>query len=85
MRPYIFMDADYGRNRDRDGEPTKTCEPSLFVWAMVMSRPTGDRAIVDAGLKVSDFDLGRRIGSRPRHAELVVAAASRSLMGRAIP
>ena len=20
---YIFMDADYGRNRDRDGEPTK--------------------------------------------------------------
>jgi hypothetical protein len=29
---YIFMDADYGRNRDRDGEPTKTFEPSLFVW-----------------------------------------------------
>jgi hypothetical protein len=20
---YIFMDADYGRNRDRDGEPTR--------------------------------------------------------------
>src|SRR6516164_4906877 len=36
---YIFMDADYGRNRDRDGEPTKTFEPSLFVWATVMSRP----------------------------------------------
>jgi D-serine deaminase-like pyridoxal phosphate-dependent protein len=43
---YIFMDADYGRNRDRDGEPTKAFEPSLFVWATVMSRPTGDRAIV---------------------------------------
>jgi len=27
----IFMDADYGRNRD--GEPTKAFEPSLFVWA----------------------------------------------------
>ena len=27
---YIFMDADYGRNRDRDGAPTKTFEPSLL-------------------------------------------------------
>ena len=45
------MDADYGRNRDRDGEPTKAFEPSLFVWATVMSRPAEDRAIVDAGLK----------------------------------
>jgi len=30
---YIFMDADYGRNGDCDGEPTKVFEPSLFVWA----------------------------------------------------
>ena len=36
---------------DRDGAPTEAFEPSLFVWAMVMSRPTEDRAIVDAGLK----------------------------------
>jgi 3-hydroxy-D-aspartate aldolase len=28
---YIFMDADYGRNLDRDGAPTKAFEPSLFV------------------------------------------------------
>jgi 3-hydroxy-D-aspartate aldolase len=27
----IFMDADYGRNRDRDGEPFTTFKPSLFV------------------------------------------------------
>ena len=40
---YIFMDADYGRNLDRDGAPTKAFEPSLFVWATVMSRPTQDR------------------------------------------
>jgi hypothetical protein len=46
------MDADYGRNRDRDGTP------SLFVWATVMSRPTEDRAIVDAGLKALAFDSG---------------------------
>jgi len=55
---YIFMDADYGRNLDRDGEPTHAFEPSLFVWATVMSRPTEDRAIVDAGLKALAFDSG---------------------------
>jgi hypothetical protein len=42
MRLHIFMDADYGRNLDRDGAPTKASEPSLFVWATVMSRPTED-------------------------------------------
>jgi len=55
---YIFMDADYGRNLDRDGAPTKAFEPSLFVWATVMSRPAQDRAIVDAGLKALAFDSG---------------------------
>jgi D-serine deaminase-like pyridoxal phosphate-dependent protein len=54
----IFMDADYGRNRDRDGAPTKAFEPSPFVWATRMSRPTADRAIVDAGLKALTFDSG---------------------------
>jgi len=39
-----FMDADRGRNLDRNGAPTEAFEPSLFVWAMVMSRPTEDRA-----------------------------------------
>jgi D-serine deaminase-like pyridoxal phosphate-dependent protein len=38
---YIFMGADYGRNR----APTKAFEPSLFDWATVMSRPAADRAI----------------------------------------
>jgi hypothetical protein len=55
---YIFMDADCGRNLDRDGAPTKAFEPSLFIWATVMSRPTADRAIVDAGLKALAFDSG---------------------------
>jgi len=55
---YIFMDADYGRNLDRDGALTKAFEPSLFVWATVMSRPAQERAIVDAGLKALAFDSG---------------------------
>jgi D-serine deaminase-like pyridoxal phosphate-dependent protein len=55
---YVFMDADYGRNLDQDGAPTRTFEPSLFVWATVMSRPAAERAIVDAGLKALAFDSG---------------------------
>ncbi len=55
---YIFMDADYGRNLGRDGEPVSRFEPSLFVWATVMSRPAEDRAILDAGLKALAFDSG---------------------------
>src|SRR6266481_4753380 len=55
---YIFMDADYGRNLDHNGAPTRAFEPSLFVWATVMSRPAGDRAIVEAGLKALAFDSG---------------------------
>ncbi len=52
------MDADYGRNLDRDGAPTEAFEPSLFVWATVMSRSAEDRAIVDAGVKALAFDSG---------------------------
>jgi 3-hydroxy-D-aspartate aldolase len=55
---YIFMDADYGRNLDKDGAPTRAFEPSLFVWATVMSRPAEERAIVDAGLKALGMDSG---------------------------
>jgi hypothetical protein len=54
----IFMEADYGRDRDRDGAPFTTFEPSLYVWATVMSRPAEDGAIVDAGLKTLAFDSG---------------------------
>jgi D-serine deaminase-like pyridoxal phosphate-dependent protein len=55
---YVFMDADYGRNLDEDGQPNRQFEHSLFVWTTVMSRPTDDRAIVDAGLKALSVDSG---------------------------
>jgi 3-hydroxy-D-aspartate aldolase len=86
---YIFMDADYGRNRDRDGTPTKAFEPSLFVWATVMSRPTEDRAIVDAGLKALAFDSGPPLvcdepaatyeRASDEHGRLAVSAATNRL------
>ena len=77
------MDAGYGRNIDRDGAP------SLFVWATVMSRPTEDRAIVDAGLKTLAFDSGAPlVGDEPaatyerasdEHGRLGISGASNRL------
>ena len=55
---YIFMDADYARNRVADGGPFTTFEHALFVFATVMSHPTTGRAVLDAGLKALAFDSG---------------------------
>jgi 3-hydroxy-D-aspartate aldolase len=55
---YVFMDADYARNLDAHGASTPEFEHSLFVWTTVMSRPTDDRAVVDAGLKTYSTDSG---------------------------
>jgi hypothetical protein len=78
---YIFMDADYGRNRDRDGAPTRAFEPSLLVWATVISRPTQDRAIVHAGLKALAFDEPAATYERAsdEHGRLPVSAATNRL------
>ncbi|MBM3375586.1 MAG: DSD1 family PLP-dependent enzyme [Betaproteobacteria bacterium] len=40
------------------GPTSAEFEQSLFVWAGVMSRPTPERAVVDAGLKAFSVDSG---------------------------
>jgi D-serine deaminase-like pyridoxal phosphate-dependent protein len=55
---YVFMDADYARNLDAAGAAQPEFEHSLFVWTMVMSRPTELRAVVDAGHKTYSIDSG---------------------------
>jgi 3-hydroxy-D-aspartate aldolase len=55
---YVFMDADYGRNLDRDGRAVRVFEQSLFVLTTVMSHPVPARASVDAGLKAHSVDSG---------------------------
>lgn len=54
---YIFMDEDYARN-EWEGSGIPRFEQSLFVWTTVMSRPTPQRAVVDAGLKALSVDSG---------------------------
>jgi 3-hydroxy-D-aspartate aldolase len=57
---YAFMDADYGRIRDRDGKRIDQgeWENALFILTSVMSHAKADKAICDAGLKAQSVDSG---------------------------
>ncbi|MCZ4256708.1 DSD1 family PLP-dependent enzyme [Sulfitobacter sp. G21635-S1] len=57
---YAFMDADYGRILDKDGNRIDKgeWENALFILTTVMSHAKADRAIVDAGLKAQSVDSG---------------------------
>jgi D-threonine aldolase len=66
---YIFMDADYARNRRADGSAFADYEHALFVYASVMSLPASERAVVDAGLKAVSVDSGMPL---PWHLPSVV-------------
>ena len=55
---YIFMDADYARNKRADGGFFDAYEHALFIQATVMSLPAPERAVIDAGLKAFAVDSG---------------------------
>lgn len=55
---YIFLDVDYGKNLKADGTVGTEFEHALFVYATLMSHPTKDRAVLDAGLKALAVDSG---------------------------
>jgi 3-hydroxy-D-aspartate aldolase len=55
---YVFMDTEYARIGNKDGGRYTAFEHSLFVLASVISTPTADRAIVDAGLKSYSTEKG---------------------------
>ena len=57
---YAFMDADYGRIRDEDGNRIDRgeWENALFILTSVMSHAKPDQAVCDAGLKVQSLDSG---------------------------
>jgi D-serine deaminase-like pyridoxal phosphate-dependent protein len=55
---YVFMDADYARNKRADGRPYDAFEHALYVIASVMSLPVPERAVIDAGLKTCSTDAG---------------------------
>lgn len=57
---YAFMDADYGRIKNEDGQRIDAgeWEYACFILSQVMSHVKADRAVVDAGLKVQSVDSG---------------------------
>ena len=57
---YAFMDADYGRILDENGNRIDEgeWENALFILTTVMSHAKADKAIVDAGLKAQSVDSG---------------------------
>ncbi len=57
---YAFMDADYGRIRDKHGNRIDhgEWENALFLLTSVMSHVKPDQAVCDAGLKVQSLDSG---------------------------
>jgi D-serine deaminase-like pyridoxal phosphate-dependent protein len=79
------MDVEYGLV---EGFP-REFEHALFVLATVMSRPTAERAVLDAGLKALSVDKGMpRVWRRPgleyqrasdEHGVLRVDGAGRDL------
>ncbi len=57
---YAFMDADYGRILDQDGNRIDQgeWENAFFLLTQVMSHAKADKAICDAGLKAQSVDSG---------------------------
>lgn len=57
---YAFMDADYGRIKDKDGKRIDQgeWENALFILTSVMSHAKPHLAVVDAGLKAQSVDSG---------------------------
>ncbi len=55
---YIFMDADYAKNRAGDGQPVRDFRHALFVLVTAMSKPAADKLVVDAGHKALANDSG---------------------------
>jgi D-serine deaminase-like pyridoxal phosphate-dependent protein len=87
---FIFMDADYARNRKRDGSFNDEFEHALFILTTVMSKPVESRAVVDAGHKSAAVDSGppepfRRPGviyRRPSDEHGVLTSEGASLPSR---
>ncbi|HUH94977.1 MAG TPA: DSD1 family PLP-dependent enzyme [Casimicrobiaceae bacterium] len=86
---YVFMDVEYARIGDRDGGRYADFEHSLFVLASVMSVPTAERAVLDAGLKSYSGEKGMPwvhgrpdlevLGIADEHSKVKLGAESKRL------
>ena len=71
---YMFMDADYGRVKEKDGAFISEFRNSLFIYTTVMSKTKPHRAICDAGLKAQSVDSGMPVIHGRSDVEYIAAA-----------
>lgn len=84
---YVFMDADYARNQGEAGGPGSPFAHALFIYTTAMSRPTAERAVLDAGLKaysaesgapgVADLEGAAVVGVSDEHTTVDLSASNR--------
>ncbi len=55
---YAFMDADYQRVLNEDGDPISEFDNALFILTSIMSTARPGKAVCDAGLKSQSVDSG---------------------------
>ncbi len=77
---YVFMDADYGKNRNRAGEYERAFENSLFILASVMSHASPGRAVVDAGLKSMSFESGLPVVVAPAGVSYIASSDEHGIL-----
>ena len=73
---YAFMDADYGRIKDKDGNRIDQgeWENALFILTSVMSHAKPDQAVCDAGLKAQSLDRGLPVVHGRRDVKYISAS-----------
>lgn len=71
---YIFMDADYARNLDKDGQFISKFEHALYVYATILSAAKQQQAVVDAGLKSLGVDSGLPVMSENDEVDYINAS-----------
>ncbi|MBH69089.1 MAG: alanine racemase [Rhodospirillaceae bacterium] len=86
---YCFMDADYGLNLNEQGSYFDDFRNSLFILSTIMSHPSSDRAVLDAGHKATSIDSGlpviadlhgiNYVGASDEHGTLVIGADAPSI------
>lgn len=83
---YAVMDADYGLNRDENGNFVSEFENSLFILTTTISRNFPGFAVVDAGVKAGNVDQAmptvwqrsgmEYVGASDEHGAIEVSAGA---------
>ncbi|WP_343079576.1 DSD1 family PLP-dependent enzyme [Ostreiculturibacter nitratireducens] len=82
---YVFMDHDYALNLGSDGSRVQEFHHSLTIRTTIMSTPTPDRLITDAGLKAYTTDCGLPVLADLPGAEVLKASDEHTTISIARP